>query len=247
MSSLIAIDPVNHLNLQINPTQVVQHSKEQHLIPVVLSEFEHVALQYPLVITKNGESGQFLPVAMLGLSLSENLFLHDDQFNGLYVPLQLQRQPFFVGVDDEESAKSEQTGELVPYTVCFDPKSPTITGSEGERIYTDDGQETAFFQEAKQLLGQILEGEAANEQFINTLVELDLLQPLSIDIEYIDHSTQRINGLFGVDQAKFAQLSGDTLVALREQHFLKAIYAMIISLGHIYALIEKKNELLQAK
>ena len=103
MTKLVAIDNKNHRNLKVDASKAELHGAQVHLIPAVLPEFTNLAAQYPLVLTKNGDTGQFVCVAMLGFEANENLFWQDGQWQGIYLPLQIQRQPFFVGDADSES------------------------------------------------------------------------------------------------------------------------------------------------
>jgi hypothetical protein len=252
MASLIAIDPKLHRELRIEPEQAVQHGKSLHLLPGVLAEFNQLALQYPIVITKNSNTGRFLPVAMLGFKPGENLFWQQERWQGLYIPMQIRRQPFFVGEvgDQEIEQASEHNAELADgaapqYTMCFDPQSPTISGHTGERLFTEEGEETEFYQQAKLLMSKILQGEADNEQFIEMLTEFELLQELSLELVFVDQSSEAIENIYGIDQKKLALLTGEQLAKLHSKNYLQAIFAMNISLSHIYSLINRKNTLLQ--
>jgi hypothetical protein len=236
MAELVAIDKNAHFNLRIDASKAEQHGKNLHMIPALLSEFNALALQYPLVLTKHGDTGQFLTVALLGFQQGENLFWQNNGWQGIYLPLQIQRQPFFVGEDTQSSDQ-----KLV---LCIDPDSPTISDKSGERLFNEDGTESAFFIQAKTLLGQILHDEASNEQFIQKLVALDLIQPLSLDIEFCDQSKQKLQGLYAIDQQKLTLLSAEQIGELHQQQWLPAIYAMILSLGHIMSLIDKKNQII---
>ena len=97
MANLVAVDSKSHKDIKINNTLVEAHGKNLHLVPAVLAEFTHIALQQPIVLTKNSETGQFVCAGMFGFEEGENLFWQNQQWQGLYLPLQIQRQPFFIG------------------------------------------------------------------------------------------------------------------------------------------------------
>lgn len=234
MTKLVAIDNKNHRNLKVDASKAELHGAQVHLIPAVLPEFTNLAAQYPLVLTKNGDTGQFVCVAMLGFEANENLFWQDGQWQAIYLPLQIQRQPFFVG-----DADSEQV-------VCIDLDSPTLSSGEGETLFADDGTESEYFRQAKERLAHLLHGESVNQSFIEKIIELELLQPLSLEITFVNQTTRRLNGLYTIDKSKLAALAGEQVLALHQSGYLEAIYTMITSLGQIYALIDKKNKRLNA-
>ena len=74
MAQLVAIDNKNHLNLTVDAAKAELHGAGLHLVPAVMSEFTNMAVHYPLVITKNADTGQFVVAAMLGFEAGENLF-----------------------------------------------------------------------------------------------------------------------------------------------------------------------------
>src|SRR3954463_1027368 len=76
----------------------------QHLIPIVVSEFRKAAIQYPIVFAKNPETGRFAPYVLVGLASEENLFWSGTELDVAYVPLNVRRQPFYVGMKDAPDA-----------------------------------------------------------------------------------------------------------------------------------------------
>ena len=103
-------------------------------MPAVLAEFTHIALQQPIVLTKNGETGQFVCAGMFGFEEGENLFWQNQQWQGLYLPLQIQRQPFFIGEVPIQPGK-EIKRENDDFLVCIDTNSPAISTTEGESLF----------------------------------------------------------------------------------------------------------------
>ncbi|MEC4724462.1 SapC family protein [Shewanella sp. D64] len=234
MSNLAQLNLASHRNIQLDPQQCAQHGAELNLIPVILTEFRQLVTQYPIVIAKNGDSGAFTLVAMLGFADKENLFWQDHQWRSIYLPLQIRRQPFFVG------PKDAATGE---HPVCIDMNSPSISQAQNAvALYNDRGEESDYLLEAKQNLAQLLQGEADNYDFIQILQKLKLLQSLSVEITFEHAAPTRLNGLYTIDEKQFNNLSDAQLLRLHRTHFFEPIYMMIASLGQIYHLIDLKNK-----
>lgn len=241
MNKLVAIDNETHNKLAIDSSQVAQHGAHLNLVPIVPAEFKSVASQYPIVITKSEDTGQFSIVAMTGFEQGENLFFQNGQWQGLYLPLQIQRQPFFIGDLDEK-----KDGEFL---VCFDQTSPAISSiiendSNTHAVFNSDGSESDYFIHAKQCLIQLAQGEHTNQEMLKTLIELDLIQSMSLEVTFINEENKRLNGLYTINKERLDKLSQEQIFGLHQVGMLEAIYTMYISLEQIYNLIEKKNQAL---
>jgi len=237
MSKLVAIDNVNHRNIKIDIDKIEVHGSTMNLSPAVFEEFAHLATHYPIVLVKDGETGQFVCSAMLGFQSGENLFWDNDQWQAVYVPLQVRRQPFFLGNDTAANAENDSP----QYVVCLDSESPSV-GDHGEALYNETGEESEYFTEAKAKLAELLKGESENKAFIETLISMGLVESMAIEITFINNESTRLNGLYTIKQAALAKLNSEQLELLHEHNYLQAIYAMVISVGQIYTLIDKKNK-----
>lgn len=246
MANLTAIDYHSHKHLRINPEAAELHGAELNMIPVVVDEFTNLAVQYPIVIAKNEETGQFSLSALLGFEQHENLYWHNGQWQGLYLPLQIRRQPFFIG----NAAKENEDEKLV---VCIDTDSPTIVANDNQQepeklqsLFDHTGNESPYFETAKHSLSQLVQGEFDNKNFLHELQALELIQPLALEITFVNGQNTRLNGLYTINQDKLATLTSEQISQLHQKKLLQPIYTMVTSLGQIYALIDKKNQRLQA-
>lgn len=238
MSNLVAVDNIIHRNIKIDVNKIEAHGSTMHLAPAVVAEFAHLATHYPIVIAKDGDTGQFVCSAMLGFQPGENLFWDEGQWHATYVPLQVRRQPFFLGEEKSTENKSPQ------YVVCLDSQSPSV-GNQGEALYNENGEESDYFKEAKAKLAELLRGESENRAFIETLLSMELLESMAVEIKFINEESTRLNGLFTIKQEVLTKLSNEQLSKLHEHNYLQAVYAMVISVGQMYSLIDKKNKRLK--
>ncbi|MFT4928024.1 MAG: hypothetical protein ACI8WB_004139 [Phenylobacterium sp.] len=243
MANLVALDNKRHLTTRVNPDKAELHGAGLHLVPVVLSEFTALALQYPIVLSKNEQSGQFVFSAMLGFESGENLFWQHEQWQGLYLPLQIRRQPFFV---DSPAAQLGNNSNTAEYIVCMDIDSPTICESTqaqaGVALFDENGQDSEYLHQAKANLSELLSGEAQNQLLLDKLEALDLLQAMSLEITFADQTSRQLKGLYTVDQQKLANLTDQQHLNLYHAGLLPAIYTFISSQGQIHALIDLKNK-----
>ncbi len=238
MINLVAVDNKNHLKVQIDTSKLALHGAKLNMIPVVLSEFSSLAAQYPIALTKNGDTGEFVFVALLGFEVEENLFWENDEWQGLYLPLQIRRQPFFIGNPDANNQMAEKDDHIV----CIDTQSPAITTENGMALFDERGLDTDFFQQTKACLAHILTGERENKIFIESLQKMDLLQSMSLEITFANQESKRLNGLYTVNQDKLVKLNDEHILQLHKLDLLAAIHTMITSLGHVQTLIDLKNK-----
>jgi len=240
MSQLVLLDPRIHRNLKVDPGKVAAHGAFERSVPVVLSEFQNLAIQYPIIITKNTETGQFVCVSVFGFEEAENLFWRDGAWNAVYVPLNIARQPFFAG-ENEPAPKGQKQDQFV---VCIDIESDSVQEAGGEALFDQHGAATEYLHRMQSTLAQLLEGETQTRKFVQKLKELNLLKPMSLEITFVNDQSQRVAGAYTIDETRLEGLSQEEFLELHSLGYLHPIYTMIVSLGQLYSLIEKKNTLL---
>ena len=231
---LVELSRSEHAGLRIRADLVEASTANQHLIPVVVSEFRKAATQYPLVFAKNPETGRFGSYVLNGLNVEENLFWSGTELDVSYVPLNVRRQPFFVGTDDAPEGPATNV-------LCIDLDSPCVDGSGAKTIVNPDGSDSAYLQEILSILGELVAGKQRTEQFIASLLSLDLLAPIVLEIVLDDGTPLQIQGLYGLDEEKFRQLDAEKLTSLWRAGCLDLIYAIIMASGQIFNLIRLKN------
>ena len=227
---LVELSRSEHGGLRIRADRVAASAARQHLIPIVVSEFRKAAIQYPIVFAKHPETGRFAPYVLSGLGVEENLFWSGTELDAAYVPLNVRRQPFYVGMDDATNV------------LCIDLDSPCVETSGKRTIVDADGSDSAYLKEVLAILGELVAGKEATEQFIATTLSLDLLAPILLDIVLDDGTPLQVQGLYGLDEEKFRQLEIGKLSGA----YVELWYAVIISSGQIFNLIRLKNQRIAA-
>ena len=232
---LVELSRGEHAGLRIRADLVEASAASQHLVPVVVSEFRKAATQYPIVFAKHPETGRFAPYVLNGLGLEENLFWSGTELDVAYVPLNVRRQPFYVGMSDASDVPDTNV-------LCIDLDSPCLDGSGANRIVDPDGSDSAYLKEILSILGELVAGKKATEQFIATVLSLDLLTPIMLDIVLDDGTPLQVAGLYGLDEDKFRQLDQREIPRLWSTGFIDLIYDVLIASGQIFKLIRLKNQ-----
>ena len=232
---LVELSRSEHAGLRIRADRVEATASGQHLIPVVVSEFRKAAIQYPIVFAKHPETGRFASYVLNGLGVKENLFWTGTELDVAYVPLNVRRQPFYVGTGDPADGPA-------PEVLCVDLDSPCLDASGDQAIVNPDGSDSPYLKEILTILGELSAARAATEQLIATLLSLKLLAPLLLDIVLDDKTPLQLRGLYGLDEERFRQLEADVLARLWKSGELDLIYALLISSGQIFKLVRLRNQ-----
>lgn len=233
MPKLVALDNQVHGHLKVDPTKVEEVGADLHMLPVVITEFQKLVVQYPIVLSKNEQTGRFVCVALMGFEEGENLFWYGGRLDGIYTPLNIARHPFFVGHNQEGNDN---------YIVCIDEESPCLSELHTQALFDETGEGTAYLHSAQAILAELIQGETQTNRWIQILLKLELLVPLTLDITFENEEIKKIKGLYSIDEDKLNSLSGQTLKKLQDEGALQAIYTQLASLGQIYSLIDKKNQ-----
>ena len=82
---------------------------------------------------------------------------------------------------------------------------------------------------------------ASNKPFADALLEHDLLESFTLDVELNDGSEHRLSGFYTINEEKLDELGGEALEKLNAEGYLKATYMVIASLSNFRDLIERKT------
>lgn len=224
---LVELSRSEHQGLRICADRVEAGAARQHLIPIVASEFRKAATQYPIVFAKHPDTGRFAPYVLSGLGLEENLFWSGTELDVAYVPLNVRRQPFYVGAESE---------------LCIDLNHPCLDGAGTKTIVNADGSDSDYLKEILAILGELVGGKTATEQFISAVLSLDLLAPIVLDIVLDDGTPLQVEGLYGLDEERFKQLDAAVIASLWRSGHLDSLYTVMIASGQIFKLVRLKNQ-----
>ena len=227
---IVPLDSTLHAGKKFRTNIGYGFARQQHLSIIALHELPKIATHHPILFIKKPETGNFSPVALLGVEPKENLFVNADGswLQGAFIPSAFRRYPFAL-VKTETNAMTvwmAETPELL------DPEN-------GIELFTQDGVETEFLAKNKEFLVELLKSEMLTEIFCAKLVKLDLLVPGSLDIR-IGGELKQFSGCFVIDETRLNALSPQAFESLREHGFLGAVYAHMISLNLIDAVVARK-------
>lgn len=243
MANHVVLNNIEHKDLRIITTRSAAYGDNVMCTMTFPDEFRDIQAHYPIFFRKDDETGKFQAVAVFGFEDAENLFLGDDQWDATYIPLTIERQPFLIGFQQQSEG-----GEIRQQTVIhIDMENPRVSDSEGEAVFLEHGGYTEYLNRINSVLRAIHEGFERNEGFMDALLENDLLESFTLDVELNDGPRYRLAGFYTINEEKLHELAGATLEKLNRDRYLQPIYMAIASMSNIRELIKRRNDRLTAE
>lgn len=234
------LDNVTHKNLRIITTRSATYGDKVASTGIFPSEFRRAQAEYPIVFRKSASADHFEPTAMTGLADGENLFLDDAGWHARYIPLTIERQPFLIGFQ----SRTEGSGPVEEPVVNIDMDHPRVSETEGEMVFLEHGGISPYLEHINSVLKAIHAGHDYNQHFSKALVEHELLEPFTLEVELKDHTKYKLAGFHTIHVEKLNALDAEALAGLHAQGYLENIYMVIASIANFSALIERKNAIL---
>jgi len=198
-------------------------------------EFRDIQSCYPILFTKDPNTGGFFAAAVLGFEADQNLFLQDNGWDAAYIPAVVQRQPFLIATGGE--------GDDKPPVVSLDLDHPRVSQDEGEALFDDNGGATEFLDKKIALLDKLHRGLQHSSGFIDTLLKHELLEQITLDIAFNDGSKKSLQGFYSIAEERLYQLKGDALESLNQAGYLQPVFMAVASLSRMRDIIERRNRL----
>ena len=225
MTNVVVLNSQVHRTLRVQAGASAQFGDNQRFVQVIVREFPLLVVHYPILFSKDANTGAFYCGAMLGFDEGENLFLEEGNFYEAYRPLNLQRAPFY-------TAGSE---------LAIDLDSPRVSADKGEILFKENGEPTPYLESIMSAFRELRPGLEQTKAFIEALMKLKLVEPVDIDVGFDDGTKRNVQGLYTVNQDALRDLPDASVVELFRRGYLHLIYLMIASLKQVPVLARKKN------
>lgn len=236
MTDYVLLNDVEHANLKVITTRSASYGDNVKYVKTFPFEFRNIQSCYPIFFQKDSNTGAFFPLALFGFENDENLFLSDSGWDATYIPVMITRQPFLIGFQQDES-DSEKKNPVV----SIDMDNPRISDSEGEALFFEHGGSSEFLQKATANLELIHQANEHSNRFVEALIEHDLLESFTLNIELGDGSSNQLLGFYTINEDSVQQLNGEALASLNANGFLQPIFMVLASHSRLRSLIDLKN------
>jgi len=200
-------------------------------------EIARAALDYPIAFIREASTGDYLPIAVLGLRSGENLFIDS---NGRwrpqrYVPAFVRRHPFCL-VEIPAATPEAAAQKLI--CVVSDQLGPSLNP-----LFDTKGEPTPAWAPRMQLIEAVDNSQQQTRNFCRKLDELGLLTAFdALALPQGGGVQMRLAGLFRIDVEKLNALEDEKLRPLMPTGELQAIYAHLLSLDNFARLLELTTE-----
>jgi len=216
--------------------EVPGFAQKLNAIPISYTEFALVARDYPIVFTSGDGGKSYAPVAVLGMSAGENLFVNAQGWApSVYVPAYARRYPFCMAKVTLNNV--EQQNRMV----CVEKEH--VVESGGEAMFDDQGQPSAKWQDMQRLLAEFEADLERGRELCSILGDYALLEPFSMQAKLNQGGGLQLTGMHRVDEKKIEHLNVSQFKNLAKKGILGRIYAHLLSLENFARLLERRASL----
>ncbi len=222
----VVLNSAIHRTLKVRAVNDYTFAKGFNSCIIVGPEFMEVAKFYPIVFSVSNDV--INPVAILGIN--SNLFVREDGRweENTYIPAFIRRYPYIL------AEGLTQDGSL---TVCIDSAYSGFNAEDGDRLFTDDGQNTPALNRAIEFLRQYHSQHEATKIFVSQVKGLDIFKPIEANIRLSSGEQFTVKNLTMIDEIALKKLPDSELAQLVRKGYLAWIYAHLYSLANFNRLI----------
>lgn len=240
-NNYVLLNNVEHQNIRVITDRGARFGDDVNFALTFPLEFRNIQSCYPIFFRKDSNTGKFSPVVLFGFEPRENLYLNDQGWDAHYIPLMVRRHPFVIGFQ-----QVQDQGDTKKAVVSIDMNSPRVNESKGEALFLEHGGTSDYLASITEMLETIQLANEMNEGFVGALLESDLIESFTLQVELKDGSKHELLGYYTINEEKLQQLDSETLGILHSQNYLESIFMMLASLSSFRTLVEKKNDQLDA-
>jgi len=208
-----------HGNAGIKEGANFSFARETNSVPLGADEIFAAQAHFPIVFT---ESNPPIPVTVLGLGDSRNVFVNTDGSwrAGIYVPAYIRRYPFIL-------ANGAKPDEMM---LAIDEAAENFMAGEGGRRLFEGNVTTPFTRQAAQFCQAFQLQFDLSRAFGEALQAANLLVSKRVDIQQPDGTRQSLKQFRVIDEARFDALLDQGFLAWRRRGWLGVAYAHLLSM-----------------
>lgn len=226
----VVLDRNAHRKLRMKASaSALKFAAKSVALPIAPSEFPYGAVEFPIVFALNSETSG-TPIGLFGVRENENLFVNDKgEWQGFYIPAFIRRYPFVLNIDPSNNA---------PY-VLVDEAFDGFNETEGDRLFEDDGKETAFMTSTLSFLSDFMAQSDLATKFVETLIKHKLLVPQQVVFTRTKDESYTLDGFHIVDEKRLMELDDASLLELARSGDLARIHTHLLSLNNIHRIVQR--------
>ena len=214
----VPMDSGRHAGKTLTEARSFAFAAQSNSVPLTFDEFPVAIRHFPIVFTAGDPA---VPVAVLGLQKSENLFVDADGHwtEGVYVPGYVRRYPFIFLERPEQSQ----------FALCIDEDSGLIEDGAGKRALFAEGEPTDLTKRALEFCSAYHRQFIATRELCEALDASGLLAEKTANIAVGGDQRIALQGLRLIDEEKLRALPDETFLEWRRRGWLPAVYCQLMS------------------
>src|SRR5262245_29045653 len=171
--TVVPISAARHKNGAVDRAANFGFSAKINSVPLMAVEFPQAAAEYAIVFS--GNEDQVMPVVILGVRESENLYLDRDQhWQAQYVPAFVRRYPFVFSQSEDQQR----------FVLCIDEAFQGFNWQgRGQRLFDDEQKPTDYVENILKFLQNYQAQFERTRAFCAKIKQLDLLEPMQAQVE----------------------------------------------------------------
>ncbi len=221
----------NHQDIRFTSTSNYNFAKSVSNAPVAFSEFIHASKYYPIVFLK----GNTLPVVLLSLNRDHNNFINQDgSWKVPYIPAYFRQYPFILvkaaPSEDLQDISSNATENQDRYVVCIDRDAPHFASSQGDIMFTANGQFTEMTQKAVEFLKLYQQEMSVTSGIVKVIEDKGVLVDKQFNVN-MNGQNITVGGFRTVDMQKLNALDDAVLADWVRKGIMPLIISHVNSLS----------------
>lgn len=228
-SQIAALNPEVHGKVKLTLNKDFSHLEKHNVSPLIVHEIATAAADLPVVFIKNSNNDEYVCVALLGLKEEENLLVKAGKWDGMFIPAGYTHYPLSLVPMPEDPKR---------YTITIDMASETISETEGEALFNEDGTESEHMQSRRKALENYYQAAMTTRSFVKELADLELLEEQGFSFD-VNGQKRNVTGVHIVNEQKFNELSDEAFLDLKKKGFLGPIFAHLLSLRQTQRLVAR--------
>lgn len=221
----VPVTTQRHGDVSVRTGRDYGFARHVNSVPLMAAEFQHAAAEYAVVFA--GQGDEIVPVVLLGVRDSENLFIDEaGGWTGTYIPAFIRRYPFVFSRAEDGAT----------FTLCIDEGYGGVNREgRGERLFDNDGERTQYLQSVLGFLQAYQVQFQRTQALTKRLSELGLLESMQARLTLRDGRVLSLGGFQVVSRDRLRALSGEQLAELARNDDLELVYLHLHSMRHLSA------------
>ncbi len=206
-----------------------------NVVPLTLGESMLASLDYPVAFARNGETGPYVLVAVMGLEPTENLFVsaENEWTPGIYMPAYIRRYPFCV---TRPAPGTAQPG--TPSLVCVEKE---WISEDGKTNFDDAGNPTPEWTAISNFINEYEGDIDRTRELCSIFADMRMLEPFQFN-GTIGDKNMSLGGMHRIDVKRLEFLNTNEIRNLFKRGGLATLYLHLASLNRFSRLLSLKTE-----